>query len=118
MEGGRVECRAADSSCNPYLAASLALAAGLEGIKDKIDPGGPHHENMYEYSDKQLAELGISLLPRTLGEAVDGFAADAFVTETLGKELRDEFITYKTAEWDEYHLSISAWEIERYARFF
>ena len=118
MEGGRVECRAADSSCNPYLAASLALAAGLEGIKDKIDPGGPHHENMYEYSDKQLAELGISLLPRTLGEAVDGFAADAFVTETLGKELRDEFITYKTQEWEAYHLAVSAWEIDRYTQMF
>jgi len=118
MEGGRVECRAADSSCNPYLAATLALAAGLEGIKDKIDPGPPHHENMYEYTDTELKEKGISLLPRTLSEAVEHFAADPFVTETLGKELRDEFILYKSTEWDEYHQSISAWEIQRYARFF
>jgi glutamine synthetase len=118
MDGGRVECRAADSSCNPYLAASLALAAGLEGIEELIDPGPPHHENMYEYSDEQLAELGISLLPRTLSDAVSQFEADPFVTQTLGKKLRDEFILYKSTEWDEYHQSISQWEIDRYARFF
>ncbi len=118
MEGGRVECRAADSSCNPYLAATLALAAGLEGVKESIDPGPPHHENMYEYSDQQLSEQGISLLPRNLNEAVEFFAADPFVEQTLGKELRDEFILYKSTEWDEYHQSISEWEIDRYARLF
>ena len=113
-----VECRAADSSCNPYLAATLALAAGLEGVKESIDPGPPHHENMYEYSDQQLSEQGISLLPRNLNEAVEFFAADPFVEQTLGKELRDEFILYKSTEWDEYHQSISEWEIDRYARLF
>jgi glutamine synthetase len=118
MDGGRVECRGADSSCNPYLAATLALAAGLEGIAEKKDPGPPHHENMYEYSDAELAERGISELPRTLAEAVEYFAADPFIEKTLGKELRDEFVTYKTAEWTDYHQSISAWEVERYARFF
>jgi glutamine synthetase len=118
MGGGRVECRGADSSCNPYLAATLALAAGLEGITEGVDPGPPHLENMYEYSDEQLKELGISLLPRTLREAVDHFAADSFITDTLGKDLRDEFILYKSAEWEDYHQSISAWEIERYARLF
>ena len=118
MSGGRVECRAADSSCNPYLAATLALAAGLEGIQEGADPGPPHHENMYEYTDGELTEKGISLLPRTLDEAVDFFAADPFIARTLGTELRDEFVRYKRAEWDEYHQSISQWEVDRYARFF
>jgi glutamine synthetase len=118
MGGGRVECRGADSTCNPYLAASLALAAGLDGINDKIDPGPPHLENMYEYSLEELTERGISELPRSLADAVSHFAADPFVTKTLGKELRDEFILYKTDEWEDYHNSISQWEIDRYARFF
>ena len=118
MSGGRVECRGADSSCNPYLAAALALAAGLEGIQGKIDPGPPHHENMYEYSDAELAERGISELPRSLHEAVNAFAADPFIERTLGTELRDEFVRYKRDEWEDYHQSISQWEVDRYARFF
>ncbi len=118
MSGGRVECRSADSSCNPYLAAALALAAGLDGIKDKTDPGPPHHENMYEYTDAELAERGISELPRTLSDAVNAFAADPFIEKTLGTALRDEFVTYKRDEWDDYHQSISQWEVDRYARFF
>lgn len=118
MSGGRVECRAADSSCNPYLAATLALAAGLDGIAEGSDPGPPHHENMYEYTDAELIEKGISLLPRTLDEAVDFFAADPVIERTLGTALRDEFVRYKREEWEEYHQSISQWEVDRYARFF
>jgi glutamine synthetase len=118
MAGCRVECRGADSTCNPYLAASLALASGLQGIDDKIDPGPPHLENMYEYTLAELTERGISELPRNLGEAVSHFAADPFVEKVLGKELRDEFILYKTQEWEDYHNSVSQWEVDRYARFF
>ena len=118
MGGGRVECRGADSTVNPYLGAALALAAGLDGIERKLDPGEPHHENMYEYSDAQLAQHGIEKLPRTLGEAVECFAADPWIRETLGDALTDEFITYKQAEWEEYHQTVSDWEVQRYARFF
>jgi glutamine synthetase len=118
MSGGRVECRGVDSSCNPYLAAALLLAAGLDGIERKLDPGDPHHENMYEYSDCELAERGIQELPRNLGEAVAAFAADPWIRETLGDGLTDEFIRYKSAEWTEYHNTVSAWEIQRYARLF
>ena len=73
---------------------------------------------MYAYTDTELTEKGIHLLPRTLNEAVDFFAADPFVEKTLGKELRDEFIRYKREEWEAYHQSISQWEVDRYARFF
>ena len=57
-------------------------------------------------------------LPRTLGEAVEAFAADPFVEQILGTELKNEFIKYKRAEWEEYHQSVSPWEIDRYARLF
>ena len=118
MNGGRCESRNADSACNPYLAAALVLAAGLEGVREKLDPGEPHHENLYELSPAELEKIGVQELPRTLGEAVDAFEADPFVTKILGQELRDEFIKYKRAEWTEYHQSVSQWEIDRYARLF
>ena len=118
MNGGRCESRNADSACNPYLAAALVLAAGLEGVREKLDPGEPHHENLYELSPAELEKIGVEELPRTLGEAVDAFAADPFVEKVLGTELRNEFIKYKRAEWTEYHQTVSQWEIDRYARLF
>ena len=118
MGGGRCESRNADSACNPYLAATLALAAGLEGIREKLDPGAPQEDNLYELSPAEFARRGIQELPRTLDEAVAAFAADPFVTKTLGQGLRDEFIAYKSEEWRQYHQQVSAWEIDRYARMF
>ena len=118
MNGGRCESRNADSACNPYLAAALVLAAGLEGVRGKFDPGEPHHENLYELSPSELEKIGVQELPRTLGEAVDAFAADPFIEKVLGTELRNEFIRYKRAEWEEYHQNVSQWEIDRYARLF
>ncbi len=118
MGGGRCESRNADSSCNPYLAATLALAAGLEGIRENLDPGNPHNENLYDFSDAELKARGIEPLPKTLGEAVDAFEADPFTESVLGAALKQEFISYKRAEWEEYHQSISQWEIDRYARLF
>jgi glutamine synthetase len=118
MSGGRCESRNADASCNPYLAAALVLAAGLEGIREGLDPGDSNEENLYEFTPEQLAARGICELPRTLDEAVKAFAADPFVEQTLGKGLRDEFITYKSEEWREYHQTVSQWEVDRYARLF
>lgn len=118
MGGGRCESRNADGSVNPYLAATLALAAGLEGVREGIDPGKPQEDNLYELSEDERIARGIEFLPRSLVEAVDEFEADPFVTATLGKELRDEFINYKRQEWNSYHQTITAWEIERYSHLF
>ena len=118
MGGGRVESRNADAACNPYLAAALVLAAGLEGIREGLDPGLAQEDNLYEYTPEQLAAAGIQELPRTLDEAVKAFADDPFVTKVLGQELRDEFIAYKSEEWRQYHQTVSQWEIDRYARLF
>jgi len=118
MAGGRFESRNADSACNPYLAATLMLAAGLEGIRENLDPGIAQEENLYALSPAELAARGICELPRTLEEAVAAFAADPFVEKTLGKELRDEFITYKTEEWRQYHQRVSQWEVDTYSRLF
>lgn len=116
--GGRCESRNADGAVNPYLAATLVLAAGLEGIREQLDPGAPNEDNLYAISEEERESRGIQFLPQTLQEAVACFAADTLVERTLGKELRDEFITYKSQEWDAYHLSISQWEVERYSYMF
>ena len=118
MGGGRVESRNADAACNPYLAATLAIAAGLQGIKEQLDPGDAQEDNLYELSPAQLAERGISELPRSLDEAVAAFEADPFVEEVLGSTLRNEFIKYKSEEWRQYHQRVSQWEIDQYARLF
>lgn len=118
MGGGRCESRNADGAVNPYLAATLALAAGLEGIREGLDPGKPNEDNLYDISEAERQARGIEFLPQTLQEAVAAFATDPLVEQTLGKELRDEFITYKSQEWDAYHLSVSQWEIERYSYLF
>ncbi|MGC1480864.1 MAG: type III glutamate--ammonia ligase [Chthoniobacterales bacterium] len=118
MGGGRCESRNADASCNPYLAATLALAAGLQGIRENLDPGPAQEDNLYELDESALADRGIGELPRTLGEAVTAFANDPWVEEVLGSGLRNEFITYKSEEWREYHQTVSQWETDRYARLF
>lgn len=118
MGGGRCESRNADGSVNPYLAATLALAAGLEGIREGIDPGDPQEDNLYDLSETERRRRGIEFLPKNLSEAVDAFEADPFVTQTLGQALRDEFIAYKRQEWTSYHQTISTWEIERYSHLF
>jgi len=118
MGGGRCESRNADSACNPYLAATLALAAGLEGVREKLDPGQPQDDNLYELPEAELKARGISYLPRNLEEAVEAFAADPFIERVLGAELRSEFITYKAEEWRAYHQQVSQWEIDQYARLY
>jgi glutamine synthetase len=116
--GGRCESRNADGAVNPYLAATLVLAAGLDGIRNKLDPGKPNEDNLYEISEQQRRDRGIDFLPQTLQEAIAAFAADPLVTDVLGRELRDEFIRYKTEEWETYHLSVSQWEVDRYSYMF
>ncbi|MBN2865052.1 MAG: type III glutamate--ammonia ligase [Thiotrichales bacterium] len=118
MGGGRFESRNADGAVNPYLAATLALAAGLQGIKEKLDPGKPQEDNLYDLTEEERTARDIEFLPQNLMEAVQAFAADPFVEDVLGKPLSDEFIKYKTAEWEEYHRTISAWEIKRYSHLF
>jgi len=118
MGGGRCESRNADGAVNPYLAATLALAAGLEGVRLKLDPGEPNEDNLYMISDAERRDRRIEFLPQTLQEAITAFAADPLVEKTLGKDLRDEFIRYKTSEWEAYHLTVSPWEIERYSHLF
>jgi glutamine synthetase len=116
LGGGRVELRAADISNNPYLGGAMVLAAGLEGIQEKIDPGVPHTENMYLKSEAELEQLGVSYLPRTLEEAVDAFDADDLGRKVMGDLMAKTYSDFKRAEWGEYLTHVSDWEVSRYLK--
>lgn len=117
IPGGRLELRLADGSCNPYLAAAVAIAAGLDGIEKEIEPGEPYNVNLYDFSDAELKEKGIQTLPQSLKEAIDALESDQVLKGALGV-LADEFISLKRMEWVEYMRHVSAWEVQRYLEFF
>ena len=112
-EPGHVEDRSASSACNPYLAIAAYLAAGLDGIAGKLDPGEPNLGNLYESGPESMAARGVRTLPQSLNEALDHLEADAVVRESLGA-IADEFLKLKREEWRDYHAHIGAWELQRY----
>jgi glutamine synthetase len=118
IPGGRLELRLPDSGCNPYLALAAVVAAGLDGIERKLDPGEPTNLNMYELSEQQLRERKIGLLPQNLLEAIGALESDEVVKAGLGAELSAEFIKLKRMEWTEYARHVSDWETQRYLEFF
>jgi glutamine synthetase len=118
MAGGRVECRAADIACNLYLGAAMILAAGLEGIVERLDPGEPNTENMYHLAPDELRRRRIERLPQTLAEAIAEFESDKLSREVMGDAMYRAFIAYKKEEWRKYHTHVSDWELKEYLRFF
>ena len=118
MSSPRVEMRSADIANNPYLGGAMVLAAGLEGIREQIDPGEPHTENMYLKSDAELKALGIEHLPRTLEEALDALEAAPLTEQVMGKAMTESYLAYKRNEWEEYQTHVSDWEVSRYLTFY
>jgi glutamine synthetase len=116
LGGGRVELRTADIANNPYLGGAMVLAAGLEGIREKLDPGAPHTDNMYLKTQAELDALGVKYLPRSLSEAVDAFEADPLSREVMGDLMCDAYVQFKRSEWDAYHNHVSDWEVSRYLK--
>lgn len=115
---GRLECRLADPSCNPYLAAAAVIAAGMDGVSRKLDPGEPQNINLYELSAAELKARGIAVLPQNLGAACDALEADGLFADKLGKGLITEFLKIKRMEWVEYSRHVSDWEVNRYLEFY
>ncbi|MGD0492392.1 MAG: type III glutamate--ammonia ligase [Steroidobacteraceae bacterium] len=115
---GRLEIRLPDSGCNPYLVSAALIAAGLDGIDRKLDPGPAQNINLYELTPEQIKEKGIKLLPQSLNEAIDALEADPVICGGLGQGLAREFIRLKRMEWTEYSRHVSEWESKRYLEFF
>jgi len=117
IPGGRLELRLPDGACNPYLATAAVIAAGMDGIEHKLDPGAPHNVNLYELSDAELKKEKISILPQNLHEALTALEKDKVIREALGP-VAEEFLRLKHMEWVEYMRHVSEWEIESYLEFF
>src|ERR687891_478273 len=95
----RIEFRAPDPSANPYLAFSAIVAAGLDGIKKKIDPGDPTNENIYKMSDSMRNSLGIKSLPGSLEESLEALKNDSdYLKKCFNKEIIDTFMSLKHEE--------------------
>jgi glutamine synthetase len=114
----RFEWRLPDAAANPYLASAGLIAAGLDGIARRLDPGPACSDDLFEQPLAALRERGIPVLPQGLGEAVDALEADTVLCDALGAALAHEFITAKRAEWIAYARHVSAWELQRYADVF
>jgi len=113
-EATRLELRCPDPSCNPYLAFSAMLAAGLDGIERKLELGRPVEENLYHFDDTMIRKQGVRTLPVSLGDALTEFAADEVIQAALGAHVCEWFLEAKRAEWNEYCIQVTPWELERY----
>ncbi len=110
----RIELRCPDPSNNPYLAFSVMLKAGLEGVKKGLVPAAPTEEDVYEFSKEELKKHNISTLTSSLKEALDEMENGTIAKAALGESTFQKFIDAKNAEWDDYRIKVTPWEIERY----
>jgi glutamine synthetase len=118
-EPGRFECRVVSGSVNPYLGLSAFIAAGLDGIRRKLDPGEPNTgRNMYTLSRDEVKRGKVGVIPQSLAEAITAFEEDLVIQGGLGPELAEEFVKVKRQEWVRYHNTVSRWEIDRYLTLF
>src|SRR5829696_2594045 len=113
-DSGRIEDRTVDGSCNPYLAATAVLAAGMDGIERGLDPGDPTTElNLHEVTEEQRNELGVELLPANLLDATRELEKDDVLRKALGNTGREDYVDYyvktKQAEWEEWHNEVTPW---------
>jgi glutamine synthetase len=111
-----LELRTADSGCNYYLVTALTLAAGLEGIREELDPGEPVNADTYKIMEDPERRDSLQRLPRTLGEAIEAFERDELAREVLGTEFHKTFVEYKGGEWETYNTIVTEWEREQYLR--
>ena len=110
----RVELRNPDPACNPYLAIAVALKAGLDGIKNKIQAPPPTNQNIYHMTAAERRELNIDSLPGSLAEAMQELAKNDVIKSALGDHVYEKFIEAKMLEWDQYRIQIHAWEVDEY----
>ncbi len=110
----RIEYRAPDPACNPYLAYAVLLAAGLKGMEEQYELPAELTENLYEMTPSQLAKAGIKQLPGSLSEAVDVMESSELVADALGEHVFEWFLRNKRAEWSAYKTHVSQFELERY----
>jgi glutamine synthetase len=110
----RIEFRAPDPACNPYLAFAVMLAAGLKGIEEGYELPPEQTDDIYALSDAERRKAGIASLPRNLDEALRTMEDSELVAETLGDHVFEYFLRNKRVEWDEYRAQVTPFELARY----
>jgi len=117
----RIEFRCPDPLCNPYLAYTAVLEAGLDGVRKKIDPGDPVDVNVYHLSEAERKKRGIRILPESLKEALEEWQSDQICVEALGKENAEKYLELKMQEWKEHEPympnnrnEVTDWELQKY----
>jgi glutamine synthetase len=110
----RIEYRAPDAACNPYLAFAVMLAAGLEGIEREYPLGPPTEDDVFGLGDEERAKRGIETLPGSLREAIEAFAHSDFARRALGDHVFESLLQNKTIEYDAYRRHVSDFEMDRY----
>jgi len=119
---GRIEDRTVDGSCNPYLAATAMIAAGLDGIERGLDPGEPNSVNLYTLSDEERDAAGVELLPANLLDATRELERCEVLRSALGRtpdgDYLDYYVKVKRREVQAAHEQITPWELDRYLQLF
>ena len=110
----RCELRCPDPACNPYLTFAALLHAGLEGIERGYELPPPMETNLYDLTADERARLGIEQLPETLGEAIEEMSKSELVLKALGEHVFTRYVDLKRAEWENYRIQVSPWELEQY----
>lgn len=112
--GTRVELRSPDPSANPYLVLAGCLEAGLDGIRNQIEPPKAVTTNVFELQTAEREKLGIESLPADLGEALEAYKEDDYLKSVFGKHITEKYVEAKEAEWAEYRAQVTGWEIDKY----
>ena len=110
----RLEYRAPDPACNPYLAFAIMLAAGLEGIANEYPLAPPTEENVFELTQSERKARGIEVIPGSLKEAIEAFSTSDFARRALGDHVFDSLLRNKTIEYDAYRRHVTDYELDRY----
>jgi len=112
----RIEVRHPDPTCNPYLAMAVMLAAGLDGIRNKIEPPAAIDANIYRMSRAEREKLGITSLPGSLAEALQAMDEDELIKDTLGPHIYTKYVESKWSEWESFCMEVHPWETKAYLR--
>lgn len=112
----RIEVRHPDPMCNPYMAMAVMLAAGLDGVKNRIEPPAPIDANIYKMSRAERDKLGIESLPSSLAEALAELDKDEVIKAALGPHIYPKFVEAKWDEWERYNIEVHPWEVKEYLR--
>ena len=110
----RVELRSPDPACNPYLALAVCLQAGLDGIRNEIEPSKSCDRNIYELTPVERKQLDIGTLPESMLEAMQELSRNRVMQEALGPHVLHRYIEAKQIEWDRYRMQVHPWELEEY----